>query len=277
MPELPEVETIRAVLEPQLEGMGIKDVILRHPGVIAHPDAGLFRATAAGRHITGLGRRGKFLTMELGDGMRVIIHLRMTGCLLVTPPGFPEEKHTHVVIILSDGREIRFSDTRRFGRLWLIRSGEEDIYSGMMKLGPEPFSTELSGSYLREKLGRSSRAIKEGLMDQRVVAGIGNIYSDEILFHAGIHPAMKCSSLTDAGWERLSKIIPERLSFFTEANRITADEYLRTKGKEYRNTPFIGIYGHEGKPCPICGTPLERTVIGGRGSTYCPACQREEG
>ena len=276
MPELPEVETIRAVLEPQLEGMGIKDVILRHPGVIAHPDAGLFRATAAGRRITGLGRRGKFLTMELGDGMRVIIHLRMTGCLLVTPPGFPEEKHTHVVIILSDGREIRFSDTRRFGRLWLIRNGEEDTYSGIMKLGPEPFSPEFSGSYLRKKLGRSSRSIKEGIMDQSVTAGIGNIYSDEILFHAGIHPARKCSSLTDDEWNTLAKTIPERLSFFIETNRITADEYLETGGKEYRNTPFIKIYGHEGKPCPICSTPLERRAIGGRSSTYCLVCQREE-
>lgn len=277
MPELPEVETIRAVLEPQLEGLRIKDISTRHPGVIAHPDAELFRTASIGKQIKGLGRRGKFLIMELEGGNSLIIHLRMTGCLLVTPPGYPEERHTHIVITLSDGNELRFSDTRRFGRMWLIRNGEEDTYSGIMKLGPEPFSPELSGSYLREKLGRSSRAIKEGIMDQSVTAGIGNIYSDEILFHAGIHPARKCSSLTDDEWNNLAKTIPERLSFFIETNRITAEEYLETGGKEYRNTPYIGIYGHEGKPCPICGTPLERMVIGGRSSTYCPACQRKKG
>lgn len=110
-------------------------------------------------------------------------------------------------------------------------------------------------------------------MEQSVIAGIGNIYSDEILFAAKIHPARPASSLTKEEWSRLAALIPQRLSFFIQANEISAEEYLRTKGREYRNTPYLQVYGHEGEPCPACGTPLRRMVIGGRSSTFCPCCQ----
>lgn len=226
-----------------------------------------------GQAFEGMRRRGKFLVIILRSGDRIILHLRMTGCLLLTPADYPEEKHTHIVLRTDKGKELRFSDTRRFGRFWLIRKGETDTYSGINKLGREPFDADFTGEYLSAGLGKRKKTVKECLMDQRIITGIGNIYSDEILFAAGIYPARPANSLTGEEWKRLAGIIPQRLSFFIERNEISPEEYLETKGKDYRNTPFLQVYGHEGDPCPICGASLRRMVIGGRSSTYCPHCQ----
>ncbi len=274
MPELPEVEAVKRVIEPQIQGVGIKNIIVRRSEVIACPSAGEFCQRLTGQTIDGMERKGKFLIIRLIGGGRVILHLRMTGCLLSAPAGYPEEKHTHLVFQLENGWELRFSDTRRFGRFWLIKEGEEDTYSGLEKLGIEPFDSALTGEYLHSHLGKRKKAVKECLLDQSIIAGIGNIYSDEILFRAEINPAHPAGSLTGEEWERLAKIIPECLSFFIEKNEITPEDYLETKGRDYRNTPFLQVYGHAGEPCPVCGEALCRTVIGGRGSTYCPCCQK---
>ena len=170
--------------------------------------------------------------------------------------------------------DLRYSDPRRFGRFWLLREGEEDAYSGIERLGIEPFDARLTGEYLREQFGGRRKAIKECLLEQGVVAGIGNIYSDEILFAAGIRPMRQASSLSDAEWGKLAEVIPERLRFFIEKNAISAEDYLRTRGQEYRNTPYLKVYGHAGEACPTCGETLCRMVIGGRSSVYCQACQK---
>ena len=276
MPELPEIETIRRVLEPQLAGQRIREMDIRRPEVIAYPSAGEFRRGAEGQAFTHLERRGKFLTACLKNGSCMRIHLRMTGCLLLTPEGWPEEKHTHLVFRLEDGRELRFSDVRRFGRFWLFRKGEADSCSGVEKLGEEPFADGFSAAYLRERLGKRRKTVKDCLLEQSVVAGIGNIYSDEILFAARIYPARPADSLTAAEWERLASAIPERLHYFIDRNAVTPEEYLAGKGQDYRNTPYLQVYGHAGEPCPDCQTRLCRTVIGGRSSVYCPVCQRAE-
>lgn len=226
-----------------------------------------------GQVISSMERRGKFLIIRLQNESRIILHLRMTGCLLVTPPDYPMEKHTHIIMQLSNKTELRFSDTRRFGRFWLIQSGEKDTYSGVGKLGLKPFDEKLTAEYLQSRFAKRKRAIKECLLDQSVVAGIGNIYSDEILFRAEICPARSASSLTAEEWQRLAAEIPACLSYFTLKNRITAEDYLQTKGQDYRNTPFLQVYGHNDEPCPRCGEALIRTVIGGRSSVYCPHCQ----
>lgn len=277
MPELPEVETTKRVLEPQIKGLVIEEVTVRRPEVTAHPAAEEFCRLLAGQTISHMSRRGKFLVIHLESKDRIILHLRMTGCLLLTPADDPEEKHTHVIFKLADGRELRFSDTRRFGRFWLLGKDEADKYSGIEKLGVEPFDAKLTAEYLSASFEKSKRAIKECLLDQSVIAGIGNIYSDEILFAAGIYPARPAASLSREEWERLAVVIPERISYFTEKNRITPEDYLKTKGQDYRNTPFLQIYGQKGKPCPKCGEPLCRMVVGGRGSIYCPACQSDRG
>lgn len=274
MPELPEIETIKRVIEPQIKGFAVQRTTVNRPEVIAHPAADEFCRRITGQVFAGTQRRGKFLILCMESGDRLILHLRMTGCLLVTPEGYPEEKHTHLVFHLSGGKELRFSDTRRFGRFWLLRQGETDTYSGIEKLGAEPFAPGFSGEYLSTRLGKRKKAIKECLLDQSVIAGIGNIYSDEILFAARIHPARPANTLTTEEWNRLTSVIPERLAFFVEKNKTTPEEYLETKGQDYRNTPFLQVYGHGGEPCPICGETLCRTVIGGRSSVYCPACQK---
>ena len=274
MPELPEIEAIKRVIEPQIQGLAIEQVTVNRPEVVAHPSADEFCTRITGQFFTEINRRGKFLILCLSSGDKVVLHLRMTGCLLVTPADYPEEKHTHLVFHLSGGRELCFSDTRRFGRFWLLRQGEADPYTGMEKLGAEPFDPGFSGEYLSARLGKRKKAIKECLLDQSVIAGIGNIYSDEILFAARIHPERPANTLTTEKWNRLASVIPERLAFFVEKNKTTPEEYLAAKGQDYRNTPFLQVYGHGGEPCPVCGETLCRTVIGGRSSVYCPACQK---
>ena len=274
MPELPEIEAIRRVIEPQIQGLAIEQVTVNRPEVIAHPAADEFCRRLTGQVFAGIQRRGKFLILCMESGDRLILHLRMTGCLLVTPADYPEEKHTHLVFHLSGGRELRFSDTRRFGRFWLLRQGEADPYTGMEKLGREPFDPEFSTEYLRACLGKRKKAIKECLLDQSVIAGIGNIYSDEILVAARIHPERPANTLTTEEWDRLASVIPERLAFFIKTNETTPEEYLAAKGQDYRNTPFLRVYGHGGEPCPVCGEILCRSVIGGRSSVYCPVCQK---
>lgn len=273
MPELPEVETIKRVIEPQIQGLVIKKVTVRRPEVLAYPDADTFCKTLTGQVISEMARRGKFLMILLTDGDRIILHLRMTGGLLLTPSDYPEEKHTHIVFSLNNGMELRFSDMRRFGRFWLIQKDEADTYSGTHKLGIEPLTEAVTFEYLHTHFGKRKKTVKECLLDQSVIAGIGNIYSDEILFTAKIHPARAASSLSEKEWKTLAAVIPERISYYIETNKISAEEYLQTKGRDYRNTPFLQVYGQAGKPCPKCGETLCRMVIGGRSSVYCPVCQ----
>lgn len=277
MPELPEIETIKGVIEPQIKGLTIENITVNRPEIISHPTADEFCKAVTGQNISSMARRGKFLIIHLKNESRIILHLRMTGCLLVTPPDYPMEKHTHIIMQLSNGMELRFSDTRRFGRFWLIQFGEEDTYSGIGKLGLEPLSAECNAKYLQGKFGKRKKAIKECLLDQSVIAGIGNIYSDEILFRAKIIPTRPANSLTSEEWQRLATEIPECLSYFIDKNRITPKDYLQTKGQDYRNTPFLQVYGHAGELCRNCGTMLVRTVIGGRSSVYCSHCQEHGG
>ncbi len=275
MPELPEVEAVRRVLGPQIHGLMIDKVMVNRPEVVAHPGSDAFCKRLVGQTIDRMERRGKYLLMRLNSSDRVVIHLRMTGCLLYTPADLPQEKHTHITFQLHNGKELRFSDTRRFGRLWLIASGEADPYSGIEKLGKEPFDLDLCAEYLRARLGNRKKAIKECLLEQGLIAGIGNIYSDEILFAAKIYPARPAKALTEQEWTRLAAAIPQQLSYFIEKNEMTPEEYVQSKGQHYRNAPFLKVYGRAGEACPVCGEPLFRTVIGGRSSTYCPACQKE--
>lgn len=272
MPELPEVETVRRVLEPHLLKKTITEVKIHNAQVIAAPLPEQFAEGMTGQSVAAFTRRGKFLRLLFDSGDYLTVHLRMTGCLTVEPKTIPAEKHTHVRFSLGDGNELRYEDVRRFGKLWFTRRSEEDI-SGAKELGIEPFDSALNAAYLREKCQNSKKPVKSMLLDQSIVAGIGNIYSDEILFAAGIRPDRACSELTDGDFERLAAAIPERLAFFIEKNAISFEEYALSKGKDYRNTPFLRVYGKSGEPCPACGSTLLRTVIGGRSAVYCPHCQ----
>ena len=273
MPELPEVESVRVALEAPLRSRRIEGVRLPDERCAAHPAAEAFCDSLRGRAFSALGRRGKFLYAVLDDGGKLVVHLRMTGRLLLAEAGEASEAHTRAAFLLDDGRELRFVDARRFGRLWLLRPGEEDTYTGMAGLGPEPDDPALDAAYLRGVCGKSRRAVKACLLDQGVVAGIGNIYSDEILHVARIRPDRPACSLSAEEWERLAEYIPRVMRFFTEKNLVTFEEYRQSAGLTYRNTPWLRVYGHAGEACGICGTALERRVIGGRGSVFCPNCQ----
>lgn len=274
MPELPEIETMRRAIAPGMTGRTVVEVDVRQPKVVADLDAEEFVNRLLGRTFTDLTRRGKAIIAWMDDGQRMVMRMGMTGCVVVAPHDHPEDRHTHIVVSLDDGDELRFSDMRRFGRFWLFRADDEDT-SGIRELGPEPDDPALTAEYLERRLGGCHRAIKTCLLDQSVVAGIGNIYSDEILFNCGIDPSCQACRLDRADWEHLADEIPRCIGFFVENNEMSPGEWLESMGREYRNTPYIRIYGHAGEPCPKCGETLARTVIGGRSSVHCPMCQRE--
>lgn len=274
MPELPEVETIRRIIEPQTRGQKILSVELPTPQIIAHPAPEAFSELLTGKTISGMGRRGKFLWLELEGRDRAVFHLRMTGLPLVTPTDYPLAKHTHLILNLLNGNQFRYEDQRRFGRFWYIRADEQDTFTGLNKLGIEPDDPALTADYLKSKLAKRKKPIKEMLHDQSIVAGIGNIYSDEILFAAHVYPEKLCTLLTDEEWDCLAKTIPEIIAWGIDLEDLTPAEYLAGGGKEYRNAEYLRAYGREGTPCARCGTIMERIKVGGRSSCYCPACQK---
>ncbi len=276
MPELPEVETIKRIIEPQIVHQKITSIIVNNPQVIAHPEENLFCDSLTNQTIKNMSRRGKYLTIHFVSNDTLTVHLRMTGQLLVTPSDYPVEKHTHLIAQLSNGSQIRYIDVRRFGRFWYLKENEFDTVTGQSKLGLEPLDDNLNDLYLKSKLQNRKKTIKEMLHDQSVVAGIGNIYSDEILYASGIYPAKKCTDITDDEWRVLVEKIHEIIAWGIDTNKITPDEYLAGKGKEYRNMPYLNAYGNEGKPCKKCGAPMKKITIGGRSSTFCPVCQQNK-
>ena len=276
MPELPEVETIRRIVEPQIVGRTISDVRVLKEQIIAHPASEDFSRSLSGQTIAELKRRGKFLIFLFTSGDCMVLHLRMTGQLLVTPPSFPMERQTHLIATLSDGNEMRYIDIRRFGRFWFLRSDEPDTFTGIDRLGIEPFSEHLTGAYLKERLAHRAISIKMALLDQSIVCGIGNIYADEILYAACLHPEEPCNHFSTRTCNRIAVTIRDTIEWGIETDAMTPEEYLAGKGKEYRNTPDLRAYGREGKPCLRCGHTMKRVTIGGRSSCYCPHCQRKK-
>lgn len=267
MPELPEVEAIRRRLTAQLKGRVICNAFVLKSQTVAFPKGETFAQAVRGAMVEQLRRRGKFLLLDLNNGQTMVVHLRMTGRLLVTAHEDPPPPHTHLRFALDDGRELRFVDMRRFGRFWLYDTDRADREAGMSKLGPEPFAPDVTAAYLQQRLSRRRIAVKQALLDQTIVAGIGNIYADEILYWAGIHPLARVSELTAGQWQRLAEGIPLILTKAIAFNEAAG------YAEEYHSEAFGCVYGRRGEPCPRCGTPIERTVIGGRSSHFCPHCQ----
>ena len=272
MPELPEVETVRRMVSPHIIGRTVENIFVYNNKVLAFPDPDAFIVKVTSKCFTHSSRRGKFLLFHMEGGYRLVLHLRMTGCLLVTACDHPVEPHTHVVFRLDDGSELRYSDVRRFGRFWLLGPDDPD-HSGMSELGPEPYDGIVTGDYLHTRFINRNRSIKECLLDQRIIAGIGNIYSDEILHSSGILPFRKASDLSVEECNILAHNIKTDICFFLEMNRISDEDYVAGHGKDYRNTPYLRVYGRSGKPCLSCDGLLLKTVVGQRGSVYCPRCQ----
>lgn len=273
MPELPEVETIKRTLSPYLQGQIIAGVEVYHPGVIALPDANTFGRVLTGQRITTLGRRGKYLLFHLEGGCFLVAHLRMTGRLLLVPAGDPLVPHTHVVFQLGGGPTLRLVDTRRFGRLYLGLEEEVTAKAGLGEMGPEPLDPAFTAGELATICARRRRPLKQVLLDQRLIAGIGNIYADEMLFRSGLHPLRPAASLTEDEVARLHSAMRETLEQGIANAGTSIRDYVDGRGQQGRNQDYLQVYGRAGQPCCVCGRILVRIKSGGRSTVFCPGCQ----
>ncbi len=230
-----------------------------------------FERYLVGREVLDVKRRGKYIICHLSGGGALIFHLRMTGRLQVVSASQPLDRHDHLILSLDDGNELRFNNVRKLGRVYLVRD-EDEVVGG---LGPEPLDDGFTPTDFADLLSGRRGMIKPLLLNQSFIAGIGNIYANEALFVARIHPKRKADSLTGEEIERLYHAIREVLRQGIENRGTTLRHYRDARGREGRNQDLLQVYGRAGQPCPRCGTPIERTVVGGRGTFFCPKCQRE--
>lgn len=270
MPELPEVETVRRSLEPFLAGMLIRAVAVREPR-LRRPLATNFATLLTGRTIAQLRRRGKYLYLHLDDGKIWLVHLGMTGQLIVEETENPPLPHDHVLVTLSNDRRLRYNDPRRFGLMAIGTTAEIDE---LIALGVEPLGRLFTGRYLREKIRRTRRTIKDVLMDQRVVAGIGNIYASELLFRAGVKPSRVAATLTDAVTDRVVEAAKTVLREAIRHRGSSISDYRDGEGKRGGFQDRFRVYDREGQPCYECRSLIDREIRGGRSAFFCPCCQR---
>ena len=286
MPELPEVETIVRGLREPLVGRQFTGVRVGWENLVARPrpDGSTssprrlaegptvkeFERGLVGQMILGLKRRGKYLVFALSGGGSLIIHLRMTGRLLIVNSDDELDKHDHLIFELDDGRELRFNNVRKLGRVYLV--DDEDEIVG--KLGPEPLDDDFTSADFAALLSARRGKIKPLLLNQRFMAGIGNIYADEALFAAHIHPERRADKLTSEEIVDLYRAIRQVLAQGIQNRGTTFSDYLDAEGKEGGNQEHLRVFRRAGQPCPRCGTPIERIVVGGRGTYFCPRCQR---
>lgn len=267
MPELPEVQTIASDLQKELPGRRFVDVEIRWDRSIAAPDLRQFRRLLIGRSVESVGRRGKHLLLRLSGGFTLIVHLRMTGALLVAPCG--DDRFARTIFQLDDGRCLIFRDIRKFGRLWLVP--DEGMVLGA--LGPEPLSPDLTTEDFARMLMERRGALKPLLLDQRFLAGIGNIYVDESLFEAGLHPLRPAASLSADEAARLYQAVRAVLQRAILNRGTSFRDFVDGFGREGGNVPALRAYGRAGEPCHRCGSRIQRIVVGQRGTFYCPTCQ----
>lgn len=312
MPELPEVETVRRRLQTCLAGLVVRDVKITDPTVCDLGEDEL-RATVAGRRVLGLRRRGKYLLIDLGPverpreavdtrdaglaerrdeegegaagagatvprppasaGRLLIVHLRMTGQLLFRPE--PGASAPRFVIALDPATRLHFADVRRFGRLWSLDPADEEAFFAAM--GPEPFSSDFDLAYLRRELAGRRAPLKAFLLDQRRIAGVGNIYADEALFRARLHPLRAAGSVGPREARRLHAALLETLQAGIDHEGSSIESFIDPAGERGSFQEILNVYQRTAEPCRVCGTPVERLVVGGRGTHYCPRCQPRRG
>jgi formamidopyrimidine-DNA glycosylase len=264
MPELPEVETIVRTLRPVLIGKTILSADLRWSRTLAVPSPRVFKKQVQGQQIESISRRAKFLDFHLSE-QHLIIHLRMSGDLLVVLGGYQPAKHDRLIVQLSEDARLIFSDPRKFGRVWLV----EDPAMIFRDLGMEPLSEEFSPEWLYSALRNRKRQLKPLLLDQTFIAGLGNIYTDEALHLAKLHPLTPADAITR-----------KKVNGLWQAVRVVLGEGIRRNGASidwvYRGGDFqnhFRVYGRTGEPCPVCKTPIQRITVGQRGTHFCPHCQ----
>jgi formamidopyrimidine-DNA glycosylase len=280
MPELPEVETIARELRPLLDGAVIRDFRTDWPRAIKHPDPERFEAQVKGREILDVSRRAKWLILPLSGDIVLAVQVKMTGQLFVVAPEVKGDRHVHHTFRLQDGRELRIRDVRKFGRLGVYRRGEEGLILGpddvgelYDQFGPEPLDEAFTLRRFRELIRPRRARLKPLLMDQRFLAGIGNIYADEALWRARLHPLRSAATLKREEERRLYLAIREVLGEGIERRGASVDDYTAPEG-DGEMQGFLDVYQRTGAPCRRCGHPLRRFVLGMRSTHFCSWCQR---
>ena len=272
MPELPEVETIRRDLAPLLTGRRISELRVLPGGerLLQGAGAEALAMGLVGRRIASVGRRGKYLLLHLDDGLLLVIHLRMTGSLRHRRPDDAADPYLRAVLSLDDGCELRFTDIRKFGTFALV----DDVDKAMRApLGPEPLTDAFTVETMWERLRDRRAPLKSALMDQRVVAGMGNIYADEALFVARLHPRVPAGSLRPAERVALHAAVEQVLRDGIENRGASFRDYTDADGQFGNQQHYVRVFRRTGAPCDVCGATIRRTVVSGRASHWCPTCQ----
>jgi formamidopyrimidine-DNA glycosylase len=271
MPELPEVETIRRQLAPHLEGRTLRQVEILDPRWTRPEPARAVEDALRGRVVQEVGRSGKYLVWRLTAERFLLMHLRMTGALLFDPPTDPP--HTRVRLTLDGGHRLLYNDPRRFGTgHLLIGAAARDAYLDL-RLGIEPLTPEFTAAHLRAQARGRTAPIKSFVLDQRRIAGVGNIYADEALFRARIHPLRRAGSLTGRQFEALREAIDYALAAGIDAKGATIDDFRHVDGAQGSFQDLFCVHQREGQACPVCGTTIRKLAVGGRGTYVCERCQ----
>ena len=269
MPELPEVETYVRELRPQLLGKRVIGGAVHWPRIIATPDPALFLELIRGRRFDTFSRRGKYMLLGLDSGETLIIHLRMTGEVRVQPAAVQPDKHTHLLLALDSGERLHYRDPRKFGRIWLVDNPQNLLH----KLGPEPLEDGFAPEDLGEGLAGRTASIKALLLDQSILAGVGNIYADEALFLAGIDPRRPGGALSGAELAALHGAVRAVLQAGIEGRGSSLQNYTPPSGEKGSFQEAHKVFRRTDQPCYICGTPIRRIVLAQRSTHFCPNCQ----
>jgi formamidopyrimidine-DNA glycosylase len=270
VPELPEVETVRRRLEPVLAGRTLERVEIHDTRLVAPREPLEVAAELEGERVERLDRRGKYLILRLGSGRTLLVHLRMTGSLRHAGE-LEDDPYRRAEAELDDGTRLAYRDVRRFGTWLLLEPGELDAYLAR-RLGAEPLG-DFSARELGERLAGRRIAVKSAILDQRTVAGVGNIYADEALWYARVHPLTPAGEVDAAAVKRLHRGIRRALELGIARQGSTLRDYVLPDGSVGEMQREFRVYGREGEPCDRCGTPIAKTRVGGRGTWFCPRCQ----
>lgn len=274
MPELPEVETVKETLKLKLIGKKIKDVKIYYDGIIAYPEIKEFSKQIKNLPIKDINRRGKWLMFDL-DKYYLLSHLRMEGKYFFKNKGDKLDNHEHVVFSLDSNEELRYRDTRKFGKMYLIKKEDINNVGPIKDLGLEPWDTNLTKEYLKDKYKTKKLPIKTVLLDQSIIVGIGNIYADEILFLSKLNPLIKCCDLKDDDLENIIKYTKEVLEKAIKLGGTTIRTYTSVDGVHGRFQNELLIHGKDKGICPACGQAIKKIRVGGRGTYYCSNCQKD--
>ena len=274
MPELPEVETIRSRLAPALAGRRLERVAILDPRLTRPELPEAVAAALVGERVADVRRRGKYLIFAFESGRHLLVHLRMTGSFQHPAPGGPDsDPYRRAVVTLDDGSDVAYRDVRRFGTWVLLEPGELDDYLGE-RIGGEPFDEAFTTAALARALAGRRAPVKAAVLDQRAVAGVGNIYADEALWRARIHPLRTAGELDRREIASLRRAIRKALEVGIARQGASLRDYRDPSGVRGRMQLEFQVYGRDGEPCPRCGTPIEKIRAAGRGTWYCPSCQR---